>query len=443
MDLTKVKQILENHCKQNHYKKPKYRITSIDLKDYQRLYTSSVEIKGVLKETGSGISRRIADKKAAINALLKFNVINDEEVRAQEEVIEDINDIESVAELKYEESDEEEVKENIEFVEEKPDPKSNKIIVLEKSSPSVLKPEMKPIDQNIDNQRQGNQLNNESKVQIQSPVHKNIKSEELLQLEENPICAIIKYCLRNEIPLPFYDFQFRDGQFCTQCRIETNGTEFIGFGRSPTLREAKMIASQEVIDSLKKINLYFNENCQTKDDNKPKILEINGYTSTTGFGKKIDNKVTEVSTVTINMKSLEPKTTENEFRSKSNTFPTKIKSKDKGFDERKYSSTLSPRDDNNNPKTFGRSMSQNLIIDHPISYLQKFCVKNHIKPAEYVEEAKVGQDHCPLFKINCTLNMDDRQITCMGIGTSKKCAKKAAAEEVVRLLLQSNSDLYQ
>ncbi|KAJ6218557.1 hypothetical protein RDWZM_009714 [Blomia tropicalis] len=94
-----------------------------------------------------------------------------------------------------------------------------------------------------------------------------------LTIESTPSAGLLRYCVRMYLPLPYYDIRF-DHKFYVICRvilttsigcrgklpitlpIEYKDTEFTARGNGESLREARNMAAQTIIDKLKKAKIY-------------------------------------------------------------------------------------------------------------------------------------------------------------------------------------------
>lgn len=94
-----------------------------------------------------------------------------------------------------------------------------------------------------------------------------------LTIEATPSAALLRYCVRMYLPLPYYDIRF-DHKFYVTCRVllttsksekdklpvtlpaQYRDHEFTARGNGETLRTARNMAAQTIIDKLKKANIY-------------------------------------------------------------------------------------------------------------------------------------------------------------------------------------------
>lgn len=100
-----------------------------------------------------------------------------------------------------------------------------------------------------------------------------------LTIEATPSAALLRYCVRLFCPLPYYDIRGSNSKFDTNfyvtCRVvlttsktdkdklpialpeQYKNCEFTARGNGETLRSARNIAAQTIIEKLKKANIYF------------------------------------------------------------------------------------------------------------------------------------------------------------------------------------------
>ena len=64
------KQRLKDYCRRKQYLPPKYILTNEEKIDLHKHYTIQVCVNGLLTAEGRGLSRRIAEFKAAMNAII-------------------------------------------------------------------------------------------------------------------------------------------------------------------------------------------------------------------------------------------------------------------------------------------------------------------------------------------------------------------------------------
>ena len=92
-------------------------------------------------------------------------------------------------------------------------------------------------------------------------------------IEATPSAALLRYCVRMYLPLPYYDIRF-DQKFSVTCRVllipskgekekllvnlpeQYKNQEFTARGNGETLRIARNMAAQTIIDKLKKASIY-------------------------------------------------------------------------------------------------------------------------------------------------------------------------------------------
>jgi dsRNA-specific ribonuclease len=470
MNSKKVKSLLVSYCKENQYKNPKYKVISKINEKYRDYYKVSVEVKGVLNVDGFGISKRFAEKNAAIEALIKFNVINEKDIRPQEVDNKEIkvNKNELKVPTNNEDFghnneglvvDENSVKADNSNSESKNDFDNNSLLFpsSEQNSEQVLNSSSNEINKSDDS------INEEMFKEEINSIQSNKENTETSKLENNAISLLIEFCLKKRIPIPFYDYNYNEGVFCCQCRIEFNYDnwiyEFIGLGTGDNLKSAKIAAAEHVINQLQENNLFFDA-FQRKNGVRNE-LEFNGETNNElnvdeSYDKRkiMKSKSQELCCVESNDHKLsvhsfeslnivtEEKTNE-DFEKNKTTNECSIEGFEKfceSLQEISQNENNSKADDNNNRDNHINtpiSVGQNLRIkvNNPIGYLQEFCFKNSLKVPEYSEELKIGEEHCPLFVAKCVLNVENREIVGWGSGKRKKRAKKAAAEDVVRKII--------
>ncbi|MCC5636859.1 ribonuclease III [Nostoc sp. CHAB 5844] len=72
--------------------------------------------------------------------------------------------------------------------------------------------------------------------------------------------------------------------------------------------------------------------------------------------------------------------------------------------------------------------------DNIISMLQEYLARLGYAPPKYTEVDKTGSDHTPIYTIKATCNVRGKELTAYGDGSSKKEAKKKAANELFLLV---------
>jgi len=78
MDITESKIKLKSYCVENGYENPSYEKISKVKEGVRKFYKVRVSVDGLITTEGEGVSKRIAEYKAAINALNDLNVIKNE-----------------------------------------------------------------------------------------------------------------------------------------------------------------------------------------------------------------------------------------------------------------------------------------------------------------------------------------------------------------------------
>jgi len=96
-----------------------------------------------------------------------------------------------------------------------------------------------------------------------------------LTIEATPSAALLRYCVRMYLPLPYYDIRFDVTKFFVTCRVLLTSsksekdklpialpeqyidTEFMARGYGETLRAARNMAAQTIMNKLKKANIFF------------------------------------------------------------------------------------------------------------------------------------------------------------------------------------------
>jgi dsRNA-specific ribonuclease len=470
---TEVKSLLESHCKQNRYKKPKYIIVSKTNEKYRDYYRVSVQVKGVLIVDGFGISKRFAERNAAIKALIKFNVVKEEDILPQEVDNKEIkinknelkvptnnedfghNNEGLVADENSVEADNSNSESKNDF-----DNSSSLFLSSEQNSKQVLNSssnEINKSDDIIDKELFKEEIN-----AIQSN-KANTEISKFGRFENNAISLLIEFCLKKRIPIPFYDYNYNEGVFCCQCRIEFNYdnwiNEFIGLGTGDNLKSAKTAAAEDVINQLQENNLFFdafqrkngvknefefnreNNNELNVDESYDKRKIMKTKSQELCCVESNDHKLSAHSFESLNIIT-EGKTDE-DFEKNKPTNECAIEGSEKfseSLQEISQNENNSKADDNNNCDNHINTpiiVCQNfrIKVNNPIGYLQEFCFKNSLKVPEYSEELKTGEEHCPLFIAKCVLNVENREIVGWGSGKRKKRAKRAAAEDVVRKII--------
>lgn len=102
----------------------------------------------------------------------------------------------------------------------------------------------------------------------------NVLAAKNLTIESTPSAALLRYCVRMYLPLPYYDIRF-DTKFYVTCRVllttsksdkerlpvtlpsQYKDHEFTARGNGETLRQARNMAAQTIIDKLKKVDIFF------------------------------------------------------------------------------------------------------------------------------------------------------------------------------------------
>jgi dsRNA-specific ribonuclease len=474
MDSAKVKSLLESYCKENRYKKPKYIVISKTNVKYRDYYGVSVEVKGVLTVEGFGISKRLAEKNAAIKALIKFNVIKEEDIRPQEVDNKEIkiNNNELKVPTNNEDFgynneglvvDENSVKANDSNSESKNDFDNNSSLFLssEQNSEQVLNSSSNEINKSNDS------IDGEIFKEEINAIESNKANTEISKFGQfennNAISLLIEFCLKKRIPIPFYDYNYNKGVFCCQCRIEFNYdnwiNEFIGLGTGDNLKSAKIAAAEHVINQLQENNLFFdafqrkngvknefefngeNNNELNIDESYDKRKIMKSKSQELCCVESNDHKLSAHSFESLNIVT-EEKTNE-DFEKNKTTNECAIEGSEKfsqSLQEISQNENNSKADDNNNRDNHINTpiivcQDFRIKVNNPIGYLQEFSFKNSLKAPEYSEELKTGEENCPLFIVKCVLNVENREIVGWGSGKRKRSAKKAAAGDVVRKIV--------
>jgi hypothetical protein len=74
----------------------------------------------------------------------------------------------------------------------------------------------------------------------------------------------------------------------------------------------------------------------------------------------------------------------------------------------------------------------NKVINNPIGHLGEICAKNKYSPPDYVDKMSSGPAHSPEFVIECKVTIKGNEFVAEGKAKTKKDAKKAATENVLR-----------
>jgi dsRNA-specific ribonuclease len=323
MDLREAKIRLRSYCVENQYEKPTYEWISKTKEGVRKIYTVKVSIDGVIASEGEGASRRIAEYKAAMNALNELNVkseqnkdqkFNDKENKH----VADQNGLEKNHENNSQSKDEsndqqlvngkeeevsEEVKENGIKIDDKNDSnnesyniESEAFLRTVRNSISVNNEENKNenlVENSINSTNDKNSYNDENIEETMDsmnstneaidkikPITKNVsfseetkdveniksnndknnqKTPKFRPIEKNAASVLLDFCMKKRLPLPFYDSRYTEGSFWLKCSIELESDdgkqEFQGLGCGDTLKAAKIVAAEDVIQQLKEKNL--------------------------------------------------------------------------------------------------------------------------------------------------------------------------------------------
>jgi ribonuclease-3 len=71
---------------------------------------------------------------------------------------------------------------------------------------------------------------------------------------------------------------------------------------------------------------------------------------------------------------------------------------------------------------------------NPINQLQEFFQKEGLEVPEYSLLTKKGEDHDPIFFMQCRVKIADKEYLSSGKGPNRKSAKRAAAEKMIKKL---------
>jgi dsRNA-specific ribonuclease len=74
------------------------------------------------------------------------------------------------------------------------------------------------------------------------------------------------------------------------------------------------------------------------------------------------------------------------------------------------------------------------IHENSIGILQELCAKQSYSLPVYTDTNRSGEDHEPIFTVQCVVTINGRQSTAEGKASSKKSAKNMSAQEMVKLL---------
>lgn len=77
-----------------------------------------------------------------------------------------------------------------------------------------------------------------------------------------------------------------------------------------------------------------------------------------------------------------------------------------------------------------------------ISILQELCAKNGLNLPSYSQVEQLGSCHEPTFWFNCQVVIGTEQIEGKASGRTKKAAKIASAEDVLRIIQEKQIPLY-
>jgi len=322
-DLREAKIRLRSYCVENQYEKPTYERISKTKEGVRKIYTVRVSIDGVIAAEGNGVSRRIAEYKAAINALNELNVKSeqnkDQEFNDKEnKYVADENGLEKNDENNSESKDEsndqqlvngkeeevsEEVKENGIKIDDKNDSnnegyniESETFLRTVRNSISANNEENKDensVENSIDSSNDKNSYNDENIEETMDSMNStdeainkikpkarnvsfsketkdadiiksnndknNEKTPKFRPIEKNAASVLLDFCMKKRLPLPFYDSRYTEGSFWLKCSIELESDdgkqEFQGLGCGDTLKAAKIVAAEDVIQQLKDKNL--------------------------------------------------------------------------------------------------------------------------------------------------------------------------------------------
>ena len=302
-ELMEAKNRLKAYTVENGYERPEYETVSKRVVDFRNIYKVRVTIEGLVDTTGEGFSRRLAEYRAAVNALNEIREVREEQKKSKEEQL-----LDKQKNINNQQNNDNEVVPNGDTLETNGDNQSdrqlnghhnsndnvnsndenqsNSIIISADVNASAGEGEpqideklvnghnsddrsqrsSRSSDNNndinggnssedIDNESEQNSIKiNGNGVEMPSP-----SVRKFAPLQKTPVQKLHEWCVKKKCPYPFYDTTCRDRTFLIKCRVEFNENdekrEFFGTGSGSALKEAKQLAAEEVVQQLSALDL--------------------------------------------------------------------------------------------------------------------------------------------------------------------------------------------